>query len=94
MKNLLEIHAESQAHHGCLEKKIGELFCGDVERMNERESVNDAADESNGRRNETAGGEDQSDKENVFGHKSSVAEGSVRRPSRSSDAAFAQLMGE
>jgi hypothetical protein len=42
-ENLREIHAESKAYHGCLQKKLGELSRCEVKRMNEGESVDDAA---------------------------------------------------
>ena len=41
--------------------------------MDEREPVDDAADECDGRRNESAGCENECHKEYIFGHKSSVA---------------------
>ena len=42
--------------------------------MNEGESVDDAAHQGNGRRHETARGEDHSDEEYILGHTSSVGE--------------------
>jgi hypothetical protein len=42
-ENLREIHTESKAHHGGLQKKLGEMFRLDVKRVNEGESVEDAA---------------------------------------------------
>ena len=46
-KNLLQIHTESKAHHGGLQKNLGEMFCFDVKRVNEGESVEDAAHQRN-----------------------------------------------
>ena len=74
MKNLLQIHAEPKAYHGCLQKKLGELSGCEVKRVNEGESVDDAAHQCNGGRHETTRREDHSDEEYIFGHRSSVAE--------------------
>jgi hypothetical protein len=45
-----------------------------VKRVNEGESVDDAAHQCNGRRHKAARGENQSDEEYILGHTSSVAE--------------------
>jgi len=53
------------------------MFGLKVERVNERKTVDNAADQRNGRRHETGRGEDQSDKEDILGHTSIVADESV-----------------
>src|ERR1700676_3662948 len=63
-----------------------------MERMREGEPVGQAQHQCDGRRNEAACRNDDSDKEELLRHESSVGKRGTPRPSRSVDALFEFLM--
>ncbi len=91
--NFVQVHAKAEGNDGGLQQKFGQALAFEVKRMHGRESVDEAAQEREGRRDQAGRGQDQGQKEYVLAHGSSVPVEKKRRPSSSSDRRLAELIG-
>src|SRR5271156_6047802 len=73
--HLVEIHPKSQGHNGCFKKKLCQAFAFDMKRVCQGEAVNEAAEQSERRRDVTTGRQNQPGEENVLVHAASLLGG-------------------
>ncbi len=68
----MQVHAKTEGNDGSLEEKFGQALAFDVKGMHGGESVDEAAEERKGRRDESGRGEDQCQEKYVLAHGSSL----------------------
>lgn len=71
----MKIHAESEANDGGLEQEFREAFAFSVKGMRDAKPVDQATEQSEGRGDESAGGENDSDEKDALAHGTSVQAG-------------------
>src|ERR1700747_2997696 len=68
VNDFVEIHAEAESDDGGLQEEFRQALALDVKRMGQGETVYEACEKSERRRNEAAGGEDDPQKEEALAH--------------------------
>lgn len=69
VNDFVEIHAEAESDDGGLQQEFRQALALDVKRMGQGETVYEACEKSERRRKETAGGENDPQKEEAFAHR-------------------------
>ena len=60
MDDLMEIHAEAESDDRGLQQKLGKFLALDMKRVHDREAINQATEQSEGRRDQATRGQDES----------------------------------
>ena len=75
MNDFVQVHAKAEGDDGGLQQELRQAFAFNVKGMGDGESVNQAAQKREGRRDQASGGEDQCQEEDVLAHGSSLQRG-------------------